>query len=186
MLWGLDAEGRFYGSVPSHSSTPSQLCGGTAKPNVYNIIIEELRRLRAEEERHTSFIESETVSDSEKERRLIHWFQCDLLPGVSGQILASKCARDHTISEVKLVSFEQKCLGYAVIVSLNLGMVFYIFLFALQQSNSRQSAWLQLAQQRVGGVSPAPCSWAPCPWGRWWSPAALLSSASTAPPCCSP
>lgn len=143
MLWGLDAEGRFYGSVPSHSSSLSQLCGGTAKPNVYNIIIEELRRLRAEEERHTAFIESETVSDSEKERRLIHWFQCDLLPGVSGQILASKCARDHTISEVKLVSFEQKCLGYAVIVSLNLGMVFYIFLFALQQSNSRQSAWLQ-------------------------------------------
>ena len=143
MLWGLDEDGRFYGSATPYHSSVSQICGPSSKPNVYNIVIAELNRLKVEEERHAVFLESDAVSDRDKERRLINCFQSDLLPGISGEILASKCARDHHVSAVKEISSEQKYLGYAVIFSINVAMVVYIFLFALQQSKYRQSAWLQ-------------------------------------------
>ncbi len=143
MLWGLEEDGRFCGSATPYKSAFSNICRPSSKPNVYTVIFAELAKLKEEEERHAVFIESKAVSDRDKERRLINCFQSDLLPGISGEILASKCARDNHVSAAKEVSSTQKNLGYAVILSVNLVMVVYIFLFALQQSKYRQSAWLQ-------------------------------------------
>ena len=115
-----------------------------AKPNVEHLVLRELGRTLEVEAHETKFIESDNVSEKSKAKRLVHLFQCDLLPGISGQILASKDRRDSLLAnKAAVVSAKAKVLGYAVILLANAGMVFYVFLFTLQQSKSRQTAWLQ-------------------------------------------
>lgn len=75
-------------------------------------------------------------------RKLMFLFQCDLLPGLSGQILAAKGARDFG-GAVPPVHKWKKVAGWAFITLLNVGMLFYVLLFALDQTAHRQSAWFK-------------------------------------------
>jgi len=79
------------------------------------------------------------LSAKERGKRLMYLFQCDLLPGASGKILESKSSRDNIRADQ--VSWEAKFVGWAFIGLLNLGMLAYIFLFAVNQTTHRQSAW---------------------------------------------
>jgi hypothetical protein len=94
---------------------------------------------------HTSLLtesrseEAHPRSDKEKVRRLLFLFQRDLLPGVSGKILESKGQRDNIA--VQTVSWEAKAACWAFIGLLDVGMLFYILLFALSQTVHRQGAW---------------------------------------------
>lgn len=72
-------------------------------------------------------------------RRLLYLFQRDLMPGISGKILESKGERDNKRSLG--VPLWQKITGWAFIGLLNVLMLFYILLFALNQPAPRQSAW---------------------------------------------
>ena len=81
-------------------------------------------------------------SKREKQQRLIYLFQRDLLPGISGQILESKTIRDSE-KDRSGVSLRTKIVGYAVVCGTNTAMLFYIFLFALQQTKVRQDAWFR-------------------------------------------
>ena len=76
------------------------------------------------------------------QKRLLYLFQCDLLPGITGRILELKVAKD-TDKQTDGVSIWAKIVGYAVVISANVGMLFYIFLFALQQTKYRQTAWFR-------------------------------------------
>jgi hypothetical protein len=78
-------------------------------------------------------------SDKEKGNRLLFLFQRDLLPGVSGKILESKGQRDNIA--VKAVSWQTKAAGWTFICLLDVGMLFYILLFAVSQTVHRQGAW---------------------------------------------
>jgi hypothetical protein len=78
----------------------------------------------------------------EKQRRLLFLFQKDLLPGVSGQILHSKVHREDLQAKGS-VSILSKALVYLLVLSLNAGMLFYVFLFALGQTKYRQDAWFR-------------------------------------------
>jgi len=78
-------------------------------------------------------------SNAEKGKRLLFLFQKDLLPGISGKILESKGNRDNLAAQK--VSWEAKALGWFFIGALNVGMLFYILLFALSQTVHRQGAW---------------------------------------------
>jgi hypothetical protein len=94
---------------------------------------------------HTSLLtesrteEAHPRSDKEKVKRLLFLFQRDLLPGVSGKILESKGQRDNIA--VQTVSWEVKAACWAFIGLLDVGMLFYILLFALSQTVHRQGAW---------------------------------------------
>ncbi len=66
-------------------------------------------------------------------------FQKDLLPGINGQILENKEARDDSV--LHGVSRSAKILGWTFIGLLDTFMLFYILLFAFTQSTSHQSAW---------------------------------------------
>lgn len=81
------------------------------------------------------------VEDLAKGKHLLTLFQRDLLPGINGQILASKNARDQR--QVLVVSPVAKIAGWALVALVNLGMLFYIYLFAMSQTQARQGAWLQ-------------------------------------------
>ena len=81
----------------------------------------------------------ETETNKERGKRLLFLFQCDLLPGLSGKILESKGQRDRIASPQ--VPWNTKLACWIFLVALNVGMLFYILLFALSQTVHRQSAW---------------------------------------------
>ena len=81
------------------------------------------------------------VTDREKSKRLLFLFQLDLLPGVKGQILESKGLRDN--KQRRYVNKYLKMISWAFVIFLNLGMVYYILLFALNQTEYRQDAWFK-------------------------------------------
>jgi hypothetical protein len=78
-----------------------------------------------------------TVKDQSK--RLLYLFQKDLSPGITGEILESKDQRDNIT--LKPVSQKIKFLAWFFLGVLDLGMLFYVFLFALSQDSHRQAAW---------------------------------------------
>lgn len=77
------------------------------------------------------------LSAIEKTKRLLFLFQCDLLPGLSRQILCSKGGRDSTASNRPVTPW-LKAIGYLIVLLADAAMLFYVFLFALQQSKVRQ------------------------------------------------
>jgi hypothetical protein len=79
--------------------------------------------------------------ERQRNARLLYLFQCDLLPGITGKILEAKVKRDN--DKATEVSLAFKVAGYVIWILCVMGMMFYVLLFALQQNDSRQSAWLQ-------------------------------------------
>jgi hypothetical protein len=82
------------------------------------------------------------ASKSAQSRRLLYLFQKDLLPGVKGQILENKRHRGE-VGAGRAMSRRAKTLAWAVLGALDLGMLFYVFLFAVSQDSVRQRAWAQ-------------------------------------------
>jgi hypothetical protein len=82
-------------------------------------------------------------------RRLLFLFVKDLSSGVSGEALSTKSERDCSVGSLKArarlegLSWRWQCLGWVFVLLLNAGLLFYVFLFALRQTHSRQSAWFQ-------------------------------------------
>jgi hypothetical protein len=76
-----------------------------------------------------------------KQRRLLYLFVKDLSSGVSGQVLGNKDQRDRVVLEK--VSWNWKAFGWLFVLLLNAGMLFYVYLFAVSQTHSRQAAWFQ-------------------------------------------
>lgn len=71
-------------------------------------------------------------SDSAIGQRLFYLFQKDLLPGVSGRVLEFKSRFDTPATSH--VYMEVKAASWAFLVALNVGMLFYILLFASSRS----------------------------------------------------
>lgn len=86
------------------------------------------------------FFSRKDVSSEDKARRLLFLFQKDLIPGISGKIIEAKDKRD--FKKVKEVSLIYKIFGWIFLALIIIGMLFYIFLFAIGQNSSRQSAWV--------------------------------------------
>jgi hypothetical protein len=78
-------------------------------------------------------------SERAKSKRLLYLFQKDLIPGINGEILETKSSRDHII--LSPVSQKKKLLAWGFLLFLDLGMLFYVFLFAISQDSHRQLAW---------------------------------------------
>ena len=138
MVWNLDEEG-FLSKKPNPSpflwkvETEADLSSG---------VLLELENVLRNEEKELAWVESKNIGHKEKSRRLLHLFQRDLLPGISGAILTAKSDRD-TDPSIKPVLIRTKILFYLIIIVLNALMLFYILLFAIQQTKYRQRAWFQ-------------------------------------------
>jgi hypothetical protein len=81
------------------------------------------------------------VCEKAKRKRLLYLFVKDLSSGVCGDVLGNKDKRDRVVAE--RVSLEVKALGWMFVGLLNLGMLVYVYLFAMSQTQSRQAAWFQ-------------------------------------------
>jgi hypothetical protein len=82
-------------------------------------------------------------NDRIRRKRLLYLFVKDLSRGVGGEVLAKKEERDSMSTKLQHVPFRWQFLGWIFVILLNFGMLFYIYLFALNQTHSRQSAWFK-------------------------------------------
>ncbi len=147
-VWGLDEQGHFKTDEENQSKLRKCLntvsffrnkaqtaSTGSVSQRVLMDLVSVHAALRAEEE---SALTTD-LTHKEKGKRLMFLFQRDLLPGISGKILESKGNRDNITTQH--VSPAAKMCGWVFIGVLNVGMLFYILLFALQESTQRQGAW---------------------------------------------
>jgi hypothetical protein len=81
--------------------------------------------------------------DHIQRKRMLYLFVKDLSQGVSGEVLAKKEERDSMSTTLQHVPFHWQFLGWVFVFVLNFGMLFYVYLFALNQTNSRQTAWFK-------------------------------------------
>lgn len=79
----------------------------------------------------------------QKRKRIIYLFFKDLTNGKIEEILSNKANRDHNRynRHVGKVYYITKLIGWISLIVMNFGMLFYIYLFAINQSSSLQSAW---------------------------------------------
>jgi hypothetical protein len=152
VLWNIDKSGQLTWSKLQHQDD------GTFLDNFRTFLKNRLLKARSRGLTMESAIRNElgeihyqieneimkfSLSSSErsKMKRLLFLFQKDLIPGISGEILDSKDQRDSLM--IVPVSAWKKIVAWCFIGSLNLGMLFYVFLFATLQDNAHQSAWGQ-------------------------------------------
>ena len=109
--------------------------------NVKHAVLLDLKNINEAVQRELVAWRESCASTQQIRKKLLFLFQCDLLPGISGKILELKASRD--ASEVKHVSLWSKVLGYSFLFLMDVGMLFYILLFALTQTGARQNAWFQ-------------------------------------------
>jgi hypothetical protein len=168
-LWGLDNNGNYKpfqggsnGEDPTRPSTmsssssfsPSAVLNGivnrvkTAFPSntrdaksIGDLIYAELETMENLVKEEKELFATEQLSEREKGKRLLFLFQKDLMPGINGMILESKNKRDALV--INGCSRTAKMVSWAFVVGINVGMLFYILLFALSQDVHRQKAWGQ-------------------------------------------
>jgi hypothetical protein len=115
-------------------------------------VMKELTSVRKEVSREYQWFQSSPDNDNstsssleERRKRLLYLFVKDLSPGLSGEVVASKQERDSMMSSLRFnrVPMKLKFVSWLFVIVMNMVMLFYVYLFALRQSESRQSAWLK-------------------------------------------
>ena len=66
-------------------------------------------------------------------------FSNDLLPGISGSIFESKNKREFI--KKKVTTKMKKIITITIFSLITVGMLFYVFLFAINQTDKNQNAW---------------------------------------------
>jgi low affinity Fe/Cu permease len=146
-MWGLDHSSGAYKKTNSNFLTwlwytMMYLFGEQMKNiSVAEIVLNELKHLHHQMKREKQLFFMTLRADPMKNKRLLYLFQKDLLPGIHGMILEAKASRDEVI--LKGSSKQAKLLGWIYLGVTNVGMLFYVLLFALTQTTDRQQAWGQ-------------------------------------------
>jgi hypothetical protein len=143
-LWGLDSEGNFLTQAAEAQSALARVKRLVFKPeqvNVKEAVLMDLKRINEAVLLEERQLTANNAANKEIGRKLLFLFQCDLLPGICGKILEAKSSRDS--SAVGTVSYAAKIAGWMFLFLMNVGMLFYILLFALTQTGPRQNAWFQ-------------------------------------------
>ncbi len=105
-------------------------------------VIADLTRILKTEKEEVELISSSDLKRSPAEigKRLLFLLQCDLLPGIQGKVLESKGKRDDVIMQQGVALFKKQLVWGFLLLKIA-GMLFYIMLFALNQTTFRQDAW---------------------------------------------
>ena len=81
------------------------------------------------------------MSKKEQGVHLLVLFQKDLLESIAAEIVERKSIRGKTVQR-KAVSKTTKLCGFAFILLFDMALLFYTFLFAVEQDQSLQTAWV--------------------------------------------
>ena len=143
-MWHLDSEGRFIGSDLNHNlpilnslERIKSLC--FPKPAVLSIY-DDLEAIHESERREMPFFHTNKHEDDALNSRLMFLFQCDLIAGFQSKVIKDKTNRDKHIPSPKHALF--RALAWLLILSQNGMMLSYVMLFALEQSEVNQRAWV--------------------------------------------
>jgi hypothetical protein len=144
--------GRFLGLFSSFGSSTAS----SRHAAVVEDLIKELSRVRKEvsgeyqwlsERKEGGGVDEKVhpTAQTMKRRRLLYLLMKDLSSGVSGDVIANKVQRDSVAMAMRInrVPRSKKFFGWLFVGLLNFGMLFYVYLFALNQTHSRQAAWFQ-------------------------------------------
>jgi hypothetical protein len=126
-------------------------------------LMDEVSRVRSEVSKESKWMQGLVSSRSRendaftliKRRRLMFLFLKDLSHGVSGGMLSTKAERDSSVATSRRARLDGvspwvKMQGWVLVGVLDSGMLFYVFLFAMRQTHSRQSAWFQSFMMWLG------------------------------------
>jgi len=137
-LWGLNSQGRFR----SKGDTMHYLDKARkVKADVRTAVVDDLRQVRVAAAKEIDYLSAPNVSNKIRGRRIMRWFQQDMMPGLSGKIMQSLANAEGTAPPA--VPLWKKMLSWAIVLGLDATMLFYVFLFGLSQDNDQQDAWLK-------------------------------------------
>ena len=105
------------------------------------ILLDNLQRVHTATRKEMRFFEKSTISDARKNKRLIFLFIKDLLGSTNSKILESKEKRDNR--QHTAVPMSTKLIVWCFILFTLGAMLFYVYLFAMRQTPSRQSSWFK-------------------------------------------
>jgi hypothetical protein len=151
VTWGLTRDGEFFADDDTTTATmsvPGRLWRkltdfvGLKRRHisVEQNVRSELKKVHDSVLREQVEFNKKTMSERNKNKRLLYLFQYDLMPGITGEILELKDRRDNR-SVNATVSRSAKLIAWIYLLVLNGAMLFYIFLFAVSQDHHRQQAW---------------------------------------------
>jgi hypothetical protein len=152
--WGEAQDQNIHNSRDGNNSSPDsslrraisrvlRFCSKTRSPATENMLLE-LDNVRKIVSREASYFNDPSMSEESKKKRLNLLFVKDLLDGVNGMILDHKDRRENDLKNE--VEGWQKVVAAAVLCLSSFGMLYYVYLFAMRQSTSRQRAWFNSFQ----------------------------------------
>lgn len=99
----------------------------------------DIERVRSQVIDELEKIERNGFDSHDLDSRLLYLLQKDLLPGIKAMILESKCNRDS--ARPTAVSRKSKIISWLFMLVINAAMLFYVALFAMNQTKQRQYSW---------------------------------------------
>jgi hypothetical protein len=111
-----------------------------AKKTPLENLLLELNNVRKIVCREASFFQNPLVTEEQKRKRLNYLFVKDLLDGVNGMVLDHKDRRDNEFVTHQVEGWH-KVVGCFILFVTSFGMLYYVYLFSMRQTASRQRAW---------------------------------------------
>ena len=106
-------------------------------------MMKELKRVHEELQYELIYFRDVSISQKEKNDRLTYLYVKDMLDHLDGKILNMKVMRETELNGTnKSKSIIIKIIGWIIYLLLTSGMLFYVYLFAVQQSKSTQYSWV--------------------------------------------
>ena len=115
------------------------ICGQRPQQTHREKILLELGSVQRAVTREAARFDAASAIDNSKSKRLLFLFIKDLMDGVNGDIVDIKDRVDNAVK--RRVPIWSKYATWAFLFIASMGMLFYIYLFAMKQSASRQQSW---------------------------------------------
>ena len=138
-IWGIDPIVGHIRSDTEELSWWDEMMG--KEKDVHKLIVSDLAAVRAKTAKELHHLSHSHVTDKERGKRLLRLFQQDLLPGLSGDIIES--TDQDNVHASPTAPWWGKLLAWCVLIGLNVGMIFYVYLFAMNQTKVQQDAWVK-------------------------------------------
>jgi hypothetical protein len=153
-LWGLNEHGTFVSEGESEVVTRSTILPAIqafitrrqrrtvvtkTTASVPNRIKADIEQVIEQTNKEMDRFEYLQLSDREKSKRILFYFQKDLTAGLSGQVLESQDKRHQKCQAPCSKTMKRLC--WFTLSLVNAGMLYYIFLFGVSRDTHHQAAW---------------------------------------------